>query len=76
MIEKSAASASDPLLGDGLVLVAQIFNGFQYIFEESFFRNITVFPLQILFFEGLFGLLITTVFLFAAYWLPGMQISN
>ncbi|OMJ94984.1 hypothetical protein SteCoe_1676 [Stentor coeruleus] len=51
-----ASSASNPILGAGLVLFAQLFMGAMLITEELFFRKITIEPFHAQGIEGICGL--------------------
>jgi hypothetical protein len=65
-----AASASNPLLGAILVIVAQFFSAGMFIFEELFFGRIKIDPLYAVGLEGIFGIMYFCVLLPIFYFIP------
>ncbi|GAA6029301.1 hypothetical protein JCM8097_003611 [Rhodosporidiobolus ruineniae] len=66
--ETEAAEGSvSPLVGVGLILVAQIFTATQFVVEERIMEHHAVEPLAAAGWEGFFGLLTTSVALLVAY---------
>ena len=65
------------LMGIGLILLAQFIQAGQIVAEEFFMKNLTLPPLKVVAFEGIFGVLET---LFIAcpmgYFLPGSDYSS
>ena len=60
---------NDSILGIILIVVAQFFSAFQYIYEENIMKNYICHPLQCIGYEGLFGTIISTVLIFIFYFI-------
>jgi len=69
----SHSGAPDPLLGDVLVIVAQLVAATQMVVEEKFIGKYNVPPLQVVGNEGIWGVTVTTVILFVLYWIPPVR---
>jgi len=65
--------APNPLLGNILVVAAQIVAATQMVLEEKFIEKYNVAPLQVVGNEGLWGMCVTSVVLFAAYWIKPIR---
>ncbi|GAA6005037.1 uncharacterized protein JCM10292_002605 [Rhodotorula paludigena] len=73
--EEADAAAEEgkvsPLVGVGLILVAQIFTASQFVIEERIMEHHAVEPLLAAGYEGFFGLITTMIGLLAVYWFYG-----
>jgi len=65
------AGARNPTLGAILIVAAQVLAAVQFVVEEKLLKNVDAAPLQVVGWEGFFGLSMTTVVLFVLYWIPG-----
>lgn len=63
-------TSSDPLFGLILVLIGQIFAGFNMVSEEKLFRVFYIHPLQMVGWEGVWGLIIYSVILVILQFIP------
>lgn len=68
--DEEGDSSSDPILGLILVLSGQIFSGFNMVCEEKLFRVFYIHPLQMVGWEGVWGLLIYSVILVILQFIP------
>ena len=59
--ESKDSASIKVIFGIILVVVAQIFSGFQFIVEEKFFKNYYLHPLQLVGWEGCWGTIITSI---------------
>ena len=63
-------------IGIGLILVAQLIQAGQIVAEEFFMKNLTLPPLKIVAFEGIFGLIMTLLIACPfGYFMPGSDYS-
>ncbi len=69
--EDSAHVARNPLLGNALVIAAQVLAAIMMIVEEKILTTYPAQPLQVVGWEGFFGLSFCTLVLFGLYWVPG-----
>jgi drug/metabolite transporter (DMT)-like permease len=69
----SSASASDPALGNLIIVLAQIVVAAQMVLEEKFVNAQNVPPLLAVGLEGMFGFLTLSGFCAAAYFIPGVR---
>jgi drug/metabolite transporter (DMT)-like permease len=60
---------NDSILGIFLILIAQFFAAFQYIYEENIMKNYICHPMQCIGYEGLFGTLISSFLIFIFYFI-------
>lgn len=67
----SATGARNPVLGAILVVLAQVLASIQFVVEEKLLKNVDAAPLQVVGWEGFFGLSMATTLLFVLYWVPG-----
>ncbi|KAL9644105.1 hypothetical protein ABK040_005571 [Willaertia magna] len=75
--DNAADSVSrNPLLGDLLVIAAQVLAAIQNIVEEKFFSKYDVQPLQAVGWEGYWGVTMTTFVLFILYFIPGSDYGS
>lgn len=73
----SKDKASHPLIGDLLVVAAQIVAATQMVLEEKFIGKYNVHPLQVVGNEGVWGMAVTTVILIVGYFiLPIRHVDN
>jgi hypothetical protein len=68
---KDAANAPHPLLGDVVIVAAQVVVSIQMVVEEKFIGKYNVPPLQVVGWEGFFGLTILSCLLIPFYYIPG-----
>jgi len=73
VLHTSQSGAPNPLLGDILVIVAQLVAATQMVVEEKFVGKYNVPPLQVVGNEGAWGVVVTTVLLFILYWIPPVR---
>jgi drug/metabolite transporter (DMT)-like permease len=66
----SSHSTAETLLGIWLILMGLVFNGFFYVFEQKLLRKYHLEPLEMVGYEGLFGLLIYLVLLSFIQFIP------
>jgi drug/metabolite transporter (DMT)-like permease len=69
--ENDPTISRNPLFGNSLVLLAQILAASLSIIEEKLFLSYSVEPLQVLGWEGFWGIGLTSFVLFSLYWIPG-----
>lgn len=69
----SHSGAPNPLLGDVLVVIAQLVAATQMVVEEKFVGKYNVPPLQVVGSEGIWGVAVTSVILFVLYWIPPVR---
>jgi len=67
----SSSDAEHPLAGDILVIAAQLIAATQMVVEEKFISKYSVPPLQVVGWEGFFGLIILSTLLVPMYHIPG-----
>jgi hypothetical protein len=72
----SDSNAPNPLLGDILIIVAQIVVSVQMVLEEKFVAKYNVPALKAVGLEGFFGLCGTSFFLLIFYYIPGESGGN
>jgi len=72
----SDANASNPVLGDILIICAQIVVATQMVIEEKYLTAHNVPALQVVGLEGLFGFIGTSFFLLLFYYIPGSNAGN
>jgi len=63
--------APKPLLGNILVIIAQLFLAGMFVYEEKILKSYNVKIMEIVGWEGVWGCLITIVFIYVFYTLPG-----
>jgi len=68
--KNDANASSNPILGLILVLAGQIFSGFTMVSEEKLFRVFYIHPLQMVGWEGVWGLIIYSVILITLQFIP------
>jgi len=66
----------NPLLGNILVISAQVLAAIQFVVEEKFLSKYDAPPLQVVGWEGFWGLSMCTVILFVLYWIPGADYGS
>jgi len=65
--------APNPMLGNILVVGAQIVAATQMVLEEKFIGKYNVHPLRVVGNEGVWGMVVTAILLFVAYWIPPIR---
>lgn len=65
------SSSSNPVLGDILILVAQVIVAIQWVVEEKLLAKINFQPVRAVGAEGFWGMLAVSGLLFIFYWIPG-----
>jgi drug/metabolite transporter (DMT)-like permease len=65
------SNAPDPVLGDIIIVAAQVVVAGQMVLQEKFISNNDVPPLQVVGLEGLFGFSLTSLLLLLFYFIPG-----
>jgi len=76
LFSSSDSNAPNPLLGDVLIIAAQIVVSIQMVLEEKFVAKYNVPPLKAVGLEGAFGFVGTTFFLLIFYYIPGSSGGN
>lgn len=61
--DTSGIVLSHEVVGDIMIVVAQIFMSFQFVYEEKVLSSYTIAPLQAVGWEGLYGLIIMSILL-------------
>lgn len=72
----TSSSASNPLLGDALVVAAQVVTATQMVVEEKLLDKYDVPALQAVGLEGFFGTIIVSIALVIFNYLPGNTVGN
>lgn len=72
----SSSSASNPLLGDALVVAAQVVAATQMVVEEKLLDQYDVPALQAVGLEGFFGTIIVSIALVIFNFIPGTTVGN
>jgi len=70
---QSSATASNPALGNVLIVAAQVVVAIQMIVEEKFVGDRDIPPLLAVGSEGVFGMIILTIVMAFAYHIPGVE---
>lgn len=73
VLHTSESGAPNPLLGDALVIIAQVVAATQMVVEEKFVGKYNVPPLQVVGNEGAWGVFVTSILLFILYWIPPVR---
>jgi len=71
--DSSTNAPSNPMLGDFLVVAAQVVAATQMVVEEKLIGKYNVHPLQVVGNEGVFGAVGTTIILFIFYWITPIR---
>ncbi|KAH8354358.1 hypothetical protein KR084_009009 [Drosophila pseudotakahashii] len=61
------------LTGDLLIIIAEILHGLQYVYEEKQLKTSNVAPLQAAGWQGIFGLVITSLLAICMHFLPAVS---
>ncbi|XP_017076870.2 solute carrier family 35 member F6 [Drosophila eugracilis] len=64
------------LTGDLLIIIAEILHGLQYVYEEKQLKTSNVAPLQAAGWQGIFGLVITSLLAICMHFLPSVSPFN
>ncbi|XP_017041160.1 solute carrier family 35 member F6 [Drosophila ficusphila] len=64
------------LTGDLLIIIAEILHGLQYVYEEKQLKTSNVAPLQAAGWQGIFGLIITSLLAVCLHFLPSVSPFN
>jgi hypothetical protein len=59
------------LLGDGLIIFAQLITAFQMVYEEHYLKELDLPPLLVVGWEGIFSFGMLTLFMFTFGFMPG-----
>eukprot|EP00049_Salpingoeca_infusionum_P005736 m.96216 g.96216 ORF g.96216 m.96216 type:complete len:385 (+) comp13070_c0_seq1:264-1418(+) len=70
------ASAPNPILGDGLIIAAQVIVALQMVVEQKFIDKYEVPPLQVVGWEGIFGMLVMSVLCLVFFYTPGPRAGH
>lgn len=73
VLHQKGAKAPNPLLGNILVVSAQLVAATQMVLEEKFIGRYNVNPLEVVGNEGLWGGAVTTIVLFVVYWITPIR---
>lgn len=74
--ENGDDSPSNPVLGDILIVVAQVIVAVQWVLEEKLLSKLNFQPVRAVGAEGLWGLLAVSGLLFIFYWIPGKDAGS
>jgi hypothetical protein len=74
--KSSGANAPNPLLGDAIIICAQIVVALQMVVEEKFLGAHNVPALQAVGWEGIFGILIMSTLCIIFYFIPGPRAGH
>jgi len=69
-------SAPNPLVGDIIIVCAQVVVAIQMVIEEKFISKYNVPPLQVVGWEGIWGFSILSCILVVMYYIPGSSAGN
>jgi len=72
----SSSNASDPIVGDIIIVCAQIIVAVQMVIEEKFIGKFNVPALQVVGWEGIWGLSVLSCILVLFYYIPGSSAGN
>lgn len=72
----TGANAPNPLLGDAIIIAAQIIVALQMVVEEKFLSAHNVPALQAVGWEGIFGMLIMSTLCLVFYFIPGPRAGH
>uniref|UniRef100_A0A6P4ETL0 Solute carrier family 35 member F6 n=1 Tax=Drosophila rhopaloa TaxID=1041015 RepID=A0A6P4ETL0_DRORH len=64
------------LTGDLLIIIAEILHGLQYVYEEKQLKTSNVTPLQAAGWQGIFGMVITSLLAICMHFLPSVNPFN
>lgn len=70
--DDDGGGASNPLLGDILIVAAQVITAFQMVVEEKFVNGRKIPALQAVGWEGVWGFSVLSLVLIAMYYIPGV----
>lgn len=73
VLNSDSSSGTNPIVGDLLVVLAQVFTATQFIVEEKFLGSYNVPPLQGVGFEGVFGVCILAMLMPIVYFAIGIN---
>jgi len=76
LLGSNGANASRPVLGDIIIICAQVVVSVQMVVEEKFISKYKVPPLQVVGWEGIFGFSILSSLLVVFYYIPGSSGGN
>jgi len=76
VISGNSPNAPDPILGDIIIVCAQIIVAIQMVIEEKFIGKYNVPALQVVGWEGTWGLTVLSCFLVMFYYIPGSSAGN
>jgi len=60
---------SDPLTGDIIIVIGEVFHAFQFIYEEFYLGKFDLPPLKVVGYEGMFGFLTIGILLWPMYFI-------
>jgi len=72
----SSTNAPNPLVGDIIIICAQVVVAIQMVIEEKFISKYNVPPLQVVGWEGFWGFTILSCILVVMYYIPGSSAGN
>ncbi|KAL0490816.1 solute carrier family 35 member [Acrasis kona] len=74
--KNNANAPKNPTLGNILVICAQFFAAVQCVVEEAILNKYPAQPLQVVGYEGFWGLCLVTIVLFILYFIPGSDAGS
>lgn len=72
-VEGGIPEASNALLGDCLIVFAQLITACQMVYEEVYVTKLDIAPLQMVGYEGVFGWLVITLLLVPLSFIPNLE---
>lgn len=73
LIEAGTPEDSNVLLGDVLIIIAQLITACQMVYEEMFIVKLDIPPLQMVGFEGVFGFVVLSFLLIPLNFIPNIH---
>jgi len=72
----NARFAPRPLIGNTLVIIGQLFLAGMFVYEEKILKEYDVHVFEIVGWEGVWGMLISAMFLGLFYYIPGTDVGS
>merc|ERR1712140_79928 len=75
MVQSETGGVSDAVIGDIIVVCAQVIAACQFVYEEKFIAKYNVHPLKVVGSEGIFGFIILVIVQVVMYFLGDIGFS-
>lgn len=73
VIEAGTSEVTNALLGDVLIVVAQLITSCQLVYEEIYITKLDIAPLEMVGFEGIYGFSVLTLILIPLNYIPNIE---